>query len=108
MGTCAGLKFTFADVKGGDVNDLTPYLGAYAHLTGVREGLGDVLHVHSVKGDTDSCEMLGMDHNELAEGTFGPSVGAGVVFPQPGWWKVFVQAARGDDMLVGGFWVFVE
>jgi hypothetical protein len=71
-----------SDTEGRAVNDLEPYMGAYAHIVGISEDLHTVLHAHpdSVKAES---EKVG-----------GPDLHFSIRPPRLGFYRLFVQVKR--------------
>jgi hypothetical protein len=48
------LKATITDLSGSPINDLEPYMGAYAHLVGFTKNGEQMVHCHPVSDDYES------------------------------------------------------
>lgn len=106
------------------VTDLRPFLDAALHLAVVKDDLSRFLHEHGEAAEpsagshaTSSSQASGEgshapdDHahgHDTIPRLFVPNLQATVIFPEPGRYVLFAQAAHGDKMLVLRFPVSVE
>jgi hypothetical protein len=85
------LRFVFTDAADGKaVENLQPYLGVSGHLLVVSPDLTQAVHAHP--------ELM----------TAGPEVAFGVVFPDAGIYKLWVQVQRGGRVATAPFVIRVE
>ena len=109
--------FTWRLTNGGKpITDMRLFLAAAMHLAVVKDDLSQFLHGHGVAKGIGT----GYDHvhgaGAAADGAgtapeiqyFGPEIVATVVFPEPGRYHLFGQAAHGDKMLITRFPVVVR
>lgn len=127
------VSFAYRFTKDGQpLTDLRPYLDAPMHLAVAKDDLTTFLHTHgtlpenahAAHGGDGSAEAghgnAHAAHNDhgSADGqhggahrgpaTFGPEITATVIFPEPGSYYLFAQAAHGDQLLISRFPVHVE
>ncbi|KAJ3294538.1 hypothetical protein HK104_003502 [Borealophlyctis nickersoniae] len=113
-GRCSEATFTFRTVGSDGGNQdatLTPYLGAYAHITAAHATLSSLYHFHAKpSGTANVCGGDGENHHAHMDmdgggmpDEFGGVLTAGLQFTEAGMYRVFVQVGRGREMLVGGF-----
>jgi hypothetical protein len=105
----------FALREGGDpVSDLTPYLGAAAHLAIVSEDGEDFAHGHGEAKDAEGAKAddhRGAGHGDDGHGVpeaFGPGVHADHTFEGPGHYKVWSQVERDGRVITAPFVVEVR
>lgn len=90
------INFYLEDEKTGKpINDLDPYLGAYAHFVIIDEQHTEFLHAHP------------MEHGTPMPHAGGPIVGTHTIFPKPGKYKLWAQFLHGDKMIIASFVVDV-
>ncbi|MCZ0814324.1 hypothetical protein N5A93_19065 [Roseovarius sp. EGI FJ00037] len=109
--------------EGRPVIDLRPFLDSALHLAVVKDDLSRFLHEHgeaaepSAGSHATSNQASGVgshapdDHahgHDTVPRSFGPDLQATVIFPEPGRYVLFAQAAHKDKMLVLRFPVSVE
>jgi hypothetical protein len=98
----AFLHMTVTDAAGRPVR-FTPWFGALAHAIFFREGTLAYFHTHVCGANTPACA-----------GSFGPvrvsghsstpgKLSVGVLLPQPGKWRLFLQFKTGGKVLTAPF-----
>ena len=91
--------------NGAEVLDLAPYLGAAMHLAVVSLDLKTFIHAHGIVPGTGPHN----DHLHLSTpARFGPEIEAHVLFPSPGYYKVFAQFKHQGRVILTDFMVHVE
>jgi len=91
--------------KGEEILDLAPYLGAAMHLAIVSADLKTFIHAHGVvPGSGPHTDHL---HLSVAA-SFGPEIEAEVLFPAPGFYKIFAQFKHQGEVLLTSFMVDVQ
>ncbi|MFM7605243.1 MAG: hypothetical protein ACKO8Z_08580 [Prosthecobacter sp.] len=80
-------RLEFTDAQGQPVDDLEPFMGAYAHLVAFAEDFYLVQHLHPHGAVPREHERGG----PVIEFPFKPAL--------PCWWKVFVQVQRGGKVI---------
>lgn len=90
------LAFLLEDAKTGEpLQDIEPYLGAFAHFNIVNQDHTEVLHAHPLK------EALSKDERG------GPEIGTRTIFPKAGIYKIWAQFQRSGKVIVAPFIVNV-
>lgn len=119
------VRFSWAvENEGRPVTDLRPFLDAALHLAVVKDDLSRFLHEHGEAAEpsagspatspsqaSDVQSHAADDHvhgHDTIPRSFGPNLQATVIFPEPGRYVIFAQAAHRDKMLVLRFPVSVE
>ncbi len=99
-GTASTLKFYLADaVTGKPVQDLIPYLSAWAHMLILSEDLAEPVHSHpEVQIDFDK---------PITEQHGGPDLTFDALFPAPGNYRIWAQFLRGQQVFTVAFDVVV-
>jgi Cu+-exporting ATPase len=108
-GEALHLDFELTD-DGEPVTDLSPYLGAAAHVAVVSEDGEDFAHGHGEAKDTEEAANAG-DHGGGGHGVpeaFGPSVRAEHTFEGLGFYKLWAQFERDGRVITAPFVVEVE
>lgn len=97
---------------GEPVTDLSPYLGAAAHVAIVSEDGTDFAHGHGEAKDAKQDAHGGEGHEEgeahAVPESFGPGVHADHTFEQPGLYKLWAQFERDGKVLTTPFVVEVK
>ncbi|HEX5848215.1 MAG TPA: heavy metal translocating P-type ATPase [Rubrobacter sp.] len=108
------LDFELSQDGGKPVSDLSPYLGAAAHVAIVSEDGEDFAHGHGEVKDTEEAaradDHTGEEHQEGGHdvpSSFGPSVRADHTFEDPGLYKIWAQFERDGRVLTVPFLVEV-
>ena len=102
-GTATKLRYVIKR-KGKEVLDLAPYLGAAMHLAIVSADLKTFIHAHGVVPGTGPHN----DHLHLSvPPEFGPEIEAEVLFPAPGFYKIFAQFKHQGEVILTSFMVDV-
>jgi hypothetical protein len=87
----APMAFTVTDAAtGAPVTDLSPYLGAPAHMLIVKSDLSDAIHAHPEEQKTG-----------------GPTVTFHPLMPAAGDYKLWIQFSRGGKVITFPFWLQV-
>ena len=87
----APMSFTVTDATtGAPVTDLSPYLGAPAHMLIVKSDLSDAIHAHPEEQKTG-----------------GPAVSFHPLMPAPGDYKLWIQFSRRGSVVTFPFWLQV-
>ncbi len=104
------LEFELTD-DGEPVTDLSPYLGAAAHVAIVSEDGEVFAHGHGEAKDTEEAAHGGGDHEDVAHSvpeTFGPGVHTDHTFEGPGLHKLWAQFERDGRVITAPFVVEVK
>ncbi|MDP9369194.1 MAG: heavy metal translocating P-type ATPase, partial [Chloroflexota bacterium] len=102
-------QFTFTVSRDGlPLTDLSPYLGAAAHVAVVAEDGGAFAHVHGEAAAAGNGHDAGEGDDHGIPAAFGPEVTFEHTFPEPGRYKVWGQFARGDQVITVPFVVEVS
>lgn len=92
---------------GGPVSELERYLGAFMHLAITTNDLNSFIHAHGdIPGSVHSHGHSGHDHG--AAGKAGPDIGAEVIFPASGLYKIFSQIQHEGKIILLDFMVLVD
>jgi putative copper export protein len=99
-------KLMYVITKNGEkILNLAPYLGAAMHLAIISVDLKTFIHAHGVVPGAGSHS----DHLHLATpARFGPEIETEVLFPTPGFYKIFAQFKHQGRIIVTDFMVDVK
>lgn len=84
------------DSSGDPITDLQSYMGAFAHIVGIAEDMNSILHVHPEGAATSDT-----DHG-------GPEVRFSLRPTRQGFYRLFVQVMRHDEVLTLPFGLRVD
>ncbi len=110
----AATRFTFAVTRDGQpVTDLSPYLGAAAHVAIVSEDAAAFAHTHGEAVVGEHREEGGADHAAAPDphalpAEFGPEVSVEHTFPSPGRYKIWAQFNHDGRVVTAPFVVQVN
>jgi hypothetical protein len=91
----AFLKITVTDPQGHPVR-FTPWFGALAHAIFFRAGNLDYFHTHVCSPGASGCTSTLAGANVTGKSSIPGRLDVGVLLPEPGTWRLFVQIrARG-------------
>jgi hypothetical protein len=103
--------------EGKPVTDLVPFMGAMGHVVALGTGGKPFLHVHPLDGHDmgahaghdmgEHAGHQGMDMSSMPEAKPGEVV-FHASFPSPGFYKIWGQFQRGEEMLIAPFVVQVQ
>ena len=90
-------NLVFRVIKNGDfVDNLELYLGSEAHFAVWKDDLTNFMHAHAY--------MPEMDHGQMY---FGPNLPVQLTFPEPGFYKIFIQFKHEGKVITGDFMIEV-
>lgn len=83
----------FRVIKDGNfVDNLEPYLGSAAHFIVWKEDLNQFMHQPAY------VPISGQSN-------FGPNLPVELTFPEPGFYKIFIQFKHQGEVIIGDFWI---
>lgn len=89
----------FRVIKDGDfVDDLDTYLDSAAHFAIWKEDLSQFMHEHAYMQSSENGGHQGKVNT-------GPNLPVELIFPEPGFYKIFVQFKHKGKIITGDFWV---
>lgn len=106
------LSFAIRDKASGKIpENLTPYLGAWAHFVIIDESLESFIHAHPLENQTSVRATNAIHiHNENSQ-SLGPppnKIRTITSFPKPGLYKLWAQFQVGDSVIAQPFVVRVN
>ncbi len=102
------ITFRFAlteQVSGRAINDLQPYLGAWAHVIAISEDAAEVIHAHALEKVTNP--QTG-EHTHAAAGPSPSEIVAATGFRCPGVYKLWLQVQRDSEIITFPFVLQVQ
>ncbi|HMV87040.1 MAG TPA: YHYH protein [Blastocatellia bacterium] len=100
------IEFTIAvsdAATGKAVNDLEPYLGAWAHFVLIDQPRQSFIHAHPLETAAASASALPHTHTVQAAGPSPAEIRFLASFPQPGLYKLWAQFQRNGQVLIQSF-----
>ena len=108
VATGRDITFRFAlteQVSGRTINDLQPYLGAWAHVIAVSQGASEVIHAHALENVTN---LRSGEHTHAAAGPSPSEIVTVTGFRCPGMYKLWLQVQRDSEIIAFPFVLHVE
>lgn len=99
------ITFKFAlteQFSGRVINDLQPYLGAWAHVIAVREDVTEVIHAHALDKVANANTQPG-EHTHAAAGPSPAEIVTITGFRCPGVYKLWLQVQRDSEIITFPF-----
>jgi hypothetical protein len=86
----------------------TPWYGALAHAIFFRRGSLGYFHTHICSPETPNCTSLGGGPRIVGKSTAPGKLTVGVLVPQPGTWRLFLQCKLGGLVATAPFTLVVH
>ena len=94
-------RFALTEQAGGRaINDLQPYLGAWAHIMAVSQDASEVIHAHALEAVTRTESG---EHNHAAAGPSPSEIVTITGFRSPGVYKLWLQVQRDSEVITFPF-----
>jgi hypothetical protein len=98
----AFLPITVTDASGKPVT-FTPWFGALAHAIFFRKGSLSYFHTHVCGANTPACAGIFGSTRISGRSSSPGKISVGVLLPQPGTWRLFLQFKVGGKVLTAPF-----
>jgi hypothetical protein len=84
---------------GVDVNDLEPYLGAWAHIMILSADGGEFIHAHPLDDAASTVDTSPWQHSHAAPGPSPSTIATITGFRKPGTYKLWAQFQRAGQVI---------
>jgi hypothetical protein len=102
----AFLRITVTDPNGKPA-DFTPWFGALAHAIFFHAGTLDYFHTHVCSPGATGCTSILRGSRVTGRSTTPGHLTVGVLLPEPGTWRLFLQARVNGHILTAPFTLHV-